>query len=75
MTIKAVQSENLWTDTPLVYSSHISDIIGCSAYLKLEVRHRFGPRATYQTGVRTESATFSIIQIQRYLQIRTTMQG
>ncbi|KAG1842691.1 tryptophan synthase beta subunit-like PLP-dependent enzyme [Suillus tomentosus] len=36
MTIKAVQSENLWTETPLVYSSHISDIIGCSAYLKLE---------------------------------------
>lgn len=36
MSIKAAQSENLWTETPLVYSSHISDIIGCSAYLKLE---------------------------------------
>lgn len=36
MSIKATQSENLWTETPLVYSSHISDIIGCSAYLKLE---------------------------------------
>ncbi|KAG2048955.1 tryptophan synthase beta subunit-like PLP-dependent enzyme [Suillus hirtellus] len=36
MTIRAVQSENLWTETPLVYSSHISDNIGCSAYLKLE---------------------------------------
>ncbi|KAG2114497.1 tryptophan synthase beta subunit-like PLP-dependent enzyme [Suillus cothurnatus] len=30
------QSENLWTETPLIYSSHISDIVGCSAYLKLE---------------------------------------
>ncbi|KAG1884542.1 tryptophan synthase beta subunit-like PLP-dependent enzyme [Suillus subluteus] len=28
--------KNLWTETPLVYSSHISDIVGCSAYLKLE---------------------------------------
>lgn len=36
MSINAAQSENLWTETPLVYSSHISDIIGCSAYLKLE---------------------------------------
>ncbi|KAG1802512.1 tryptophan synthase beta subunit-like PLP-dependent enzyme [Suillus subaureus] len=36
MSNKAAQSENLWTETPLVYSSHISDIIGCSAYLKLE---------------------------------------
>ncbi|KIK42267.1 hypothetical protein CY34DRAFT_805099 [Suillus luteus UH-Slu-Lm8-n1] len=36
MSIKAAQSETLWTETPLVYSSHISDIIGCSAYLKLE---------------------------------------
>jgi L-serine/L-threonine ammonia-lyase len=26
----------LWTETPLIYSSHISDIVGCSAYLKLE---------------------------------------
>ncbi|KAG1723544.1 tryptophan synthase beta subunit-like PLP-dependent enzyme [Suillus paluster] len=36
MSIRAAQSDNLWTETPLVYSSHISDIIGCSAYLKLE---------------------------------------
>ncbi|KAG2134491.1 tryptophan synthase beta subunit-like PLP-dependent enzyme [Suillus clintonianus] len=39
MSVRAappVQSENLWTETPLVYSSHISDIIGCAAYLKLE---------------------------------------
>jgi L-serine/L-threonine ammonia-lyase len=36
MSIKVAQSENLWTETPLIYSSHISDIVGCSAYLKLE---------------------------------------
>lgn len=36
MSIEVAQSENLWTETPLIYSSHISDIIGCSAYLKLE---------------------------------------
>jgi L-serine/L-threonine ammonia-lyase len=37
MSIGEVQSKDLWIETPLVYSSHISDIIGCSAYLKLEV--------------------------------------
>lgn len=36
MSFEVAQSENLWTETPLIYSSHISDIIGCSAYLKLE---------------------------------------
>ncbi|OAX38039.1 tryptophan synthase beta subunit-like PLP-dependent enzyme [Rhizopogon vinicolor AM-OR11-026] len=36
MNTGEVQPEDLWTETPLVYSSHISDIIGCSAYLKLE---------------------------------------
>lgn len=29
-------SQPLWIETPLLYSSHISSIIGCSAYLKLE---------------------------------------
>lgn len=28
--------ETLWVETPLIYSSHISDLLGCSAYLKLE---------------------------------------
>ncbi|KAG1719277.1 tryptophan synthase beta subunit-like PLP-dependent enzyme [Suillus lakei] len=36
MSIWAARSETLWAETPLVYSSHISDIIGCSVYLKLE---------------------------------------
>lgn len=28
---------NLWKETPLIYSSHISEILRASAYLKLEV--------------------------------------
>ncbi|OJA21230.1 hypothetical protein AZE42_07994 [Rhizopogon vesiculosus] len=36
MNTGKAQPEDLWTETPLVYSNHISDIIGCSAYLKLE---------------------------------------
>ncbi|EGO03866.1 hypothetical protein SERLA73DRAFT_175550 [Serpula lacrymans var. lacrymans S7.3] len=28
--------EKLWLETPLIYSSHISSKLGCSAYLKLE---------------------------------------
>ncbi|KAI6038983.1 tryptophan synthase beta subunit-like PLP-dependent enzyme [Pisolithus marmoratus] len=28
--------ERLWVQTPLIYSNHISDLLGCSAYLKLE---------------------------------------
>lgn len=28
--------ETLWVETPLIYSSHISDLLGCSVYLKLE---------------------------------------
>ncbi|KAG6334008.1 hypothetical protein ID866_5091 [Astraeus odoratus] len=28
--------DNLWIETPLIHSSHISDLLGCSAYLKLE---------------------------------------
>ncbi|KAG0701041.1 tryptophan synthase beta subunit-like PLP-dependent enzyme [Suillus ampliporus] len=36
MSVRAAQPKDLWTETPLIYSSHISDTIGCSAYLKLE---------------------------------------
>ncbi|KAI6028313.1 tryptophan synthase beta subunit-like PLP-dependent enzyme [Pisolithus orientalis] len=28
--------EALWLETPLIYATHISDLLGCSAYLKLE---------------------------------------
>ncbi|KAI6036660.1 tryptophan synthase beta subunit-like PLP-dependent enzyme [Pisolithus microcarpus] len=28
--------ETLWVETPSIYSSHISDLLGCSVYLKLE---------------------------------------
>ena len=31
-------SAGVWIETPLIHSSHISDRLGCSAYLKLEVR-------------------------------------
>ena len=40
-----IGDKDMWIETPLVYSSHISDIIGCSAYLKLEVWHRSKSRA------------------------------
>ncbi|KAH7889803.1 tryptophan synthase beta subunit-like PLP-dependent enzyme [Phlebopus sp. FC_14] len=36
MSAEDVQSSNPWTETPLIYSSHISDLLGCSVYLKLE---------------------------------------
>jgi len=36
MTTVDEPSQPLWIETPLLYSSHISSIIGCSAYLKLE---------------------------------------
>lgn len=31
--------DKLWLETPLIRSIHISSLIGCNAYLKLEVRH------------------------------------
>ena len=37
----AMSAETIpWIETPLIYSSHISARLGCSAYLKLEVRAR-----------------------------------
>ncbi|TFK55277.1 tryptophan synthase beta subunit-like PLP-dependent enzyme [Heliocybe sulcata] len=36
MTTVSEPTQPLWIETPLLYSSHISSIIGCSAYLKLE---------------------------------------
>lgn len=38
MNTEIVPSTGVWIETPLIYSSHISDRLGCSAYLKLEVR-------------------------------------
>ena len=35
--------DKLWFETPLIRSVHISALLGCNAYLKLEVRH--GPYA------------------------------
>ncbi|KAJ7581119.1 tryptophan synthase beta subunit-like PLP-dependent enzyme [Mycena floridula] len=32
-------TENLWQETPLIYSDSISKITGCSAYLKIEAFH------------------------------------
>ncbi|KIJ69508.1 hypothetical protein HYDPIDRAFT_79658 [Hydnomerulius pinastri MD-312] len=36
MSIGDTASSETWVETPLIYSSHISDRLGCSAYLKLE---------------------------------------
>ncbi|KAF9232147.1 tryptophan synthase beta subunit-like PLP-dependent enzyme [Melanogaster broomeanus] len=36
MSFEDVPSGSIWIETPLIYSSHISDRLGCSAYLKLE---------------------------------------
>ncbi|KAF9228023.1 tryptophan synthase beta subunit-like PLP-dependent enzyme [Gyrodon lividus] len=36
MTIEDVPCSGIWLKTPLIYSNHISDRLGCSAYLKLE---------------------------------------
>ncbi|KAG6376069.1 tryptophan synthase beta subunit-like PLP-dependent enzyme [Boletus reticuloceps] len=36
MSAGTIPSTCAWTETPLIYSSHISDRLGCSAYLKLE---------------------------------------
>ncbi|KAF8559491.1 tryptophan synthase beta subunit-like PLP-dependent enzyme [Imleria badia] len=36
MSTEIVPSTRVWIETPLIYSSHISDRLGCSAYLKLE---------------------------------------
>ncbi|KAG8217432.1 tryptophan synthase beta subunit-like PLP-dependent enzyme [Butyriboletus roseoflavus] len=36
MSAEIVPSSGVWIETPLIYSSHISDRLGCSAYLKLE---------------------------------------
>jgi L-serine/L-threonine ammonia-lyase len=33
-----VPSSSIWIETPLIYSNQISDRLGCSVYLKLEVR-------------------------------------
>jgi len=33
---KIAPPNGIWIETPLIYSSHISDRLGCSAYLKLE---------------------------------------
>ncbi|KAF8448051.1 tryptophan synthase beta subunit-like PLP-dependent enzyme [Boletus edulis BED1] len=36
MSAGTIPSTCAWIETPLIYSSHISDRLGCSAYLKLE---------------------------------------
>lgn len=36
-TVDPNSTEPLWMETPLLYSSHLSETLGSSVYLKLEV--------------------------------------
>lgn len=67
---------NLWTETPLIRSSHISNLLGCSAYLKLEVRTRHSdPFMPHLLTHPTELAALPILQIPWPLPLRTTLQS
>lgn len=43
--------EKLWVETPLIRSTHLSSLLHCNVYLKLEVSVSLYTHATYDPGV------------------------
>ncbi|OBZ75685.1 Serine dehydratase-like protein [Grifola frondosa] len=63
----------LWLETPLIHSPHISTVLGCNAYLKLEVSllqptpPRIPDSDSHPT---TEPPTLPVLQVPRHLAFR-----
>lgn len=71
-----VPSTGVWIETPLIYSSHISDRLGCSAYLKLEVRMHLTAELCethlinsnrFEILIRIEPPAVAVLQVPRHL--------
>lgn len=73
----ATPDDKLWSETPLIFSSHLSSLLDCNVYLKLEVcipstialLSSVSPSCCCMS---TELATFTVFQIQRNISLRSS---